>query len=147
LRFLYAKSLNNFGTNFQLLGYRYSTRGFYTLDDVAYRSMEGYEYEYDSEGNRHDVPDVKSYHNLSYSKKGRFQINISQNLGITDRCMSRVVSKRTGIPQTPIPGINWAMPAAGKVLAIHSPGRGMNRLASPTPTVLSRSICQYRSAC
>ncbi|ENQ6441861.1 fimbrial biogenesis usher protein [Citrobacter freundii] len=81
LRFLYAKSLNNFGTNFQLLGYRYSTRGFYTLDDVAYRSMEGYEYEYDSEGNRHDVPDVKSYHNLSYSKKGRFQINISQNLG------------------------------------------------------------------
>jgi outer membrane usher protein len=69
LRFLYAKSLNNFGTNFQLLGYRYSTRGFYTLDDVAYRSMEGYEYEYDSEGNRHDVPDVKSYHNLSYSKR------------------------------------------------------------------------------
>ncbi len=30
LRFLYAKSLNNYGTNFQLLGYRYSTRGFYT---------------------------------------------------------------------------------------------------------------------
>lgn len=65
---MYAKSLNNFGTNFQLLGYRYSTRGFYTLDDVAYRSMEGYEYEYDSEGNRHDVPNVTSYHNLSYSK-------------------------------------------------------------------------------
>lgn len=35
LRFLYAKSLNGFGTNFQLLGYRYSTKGFYTLDDVA----------------------------------------------------------------------------------------------------------------
>ncbi|MBE0762786.1 fimbria/pilus outer membrane usher protein, partial [Escherichia coli] len=28
LRFLYAKSLNGFGTNFQLLGYRYSTKGF-----------------------------------------------------------------------------------------------------------------------
>lgn len=81
LRFLYAKSLNNFGTNFQLLGYRYSTRGFYTLDDVAYRNMEGYEYDDDSEGNRHEVPEVQSYHNLSYSKKGRFQVNISQNLG------------------------------------------------------------------
>lgn len=61
--------MNNYGTNFQLLGYRYSTRGFYTLDDVAYRSMEGYEYEYDSEGKRHKVPVVQSYHNLNYSKK------------------------------------------------------------------------------
>lgn len=31
--------------------------------------MEGYEYEYDSEGNRHKVPVVQSYHNLSYSKR------------------------------------------------------------------------------
>ncbi|MBW0671940.1 fimbria/pilus outer membrane usher protein, partial [Escherichia coli] len=37
IRFLYAKSMNTFGTNFQLMGYRYSTQGFYTLDDVAYR--------------------------------------------------------------------------------------------------------------
>lgn len=81
LRFLYAKSLNNYGTHFQLLGYRYSTRGFYTLDDVAYRSMEGYDYEYDSDGRRHNVLVAQSYHNLSYSKKDRFQVNISQNLG------------------------------------------------------------------
>lgn len=33
--------MNTFGTNFQLMGYRYSTQGFYTLDDVAYRRMEG----------------------------------------------------------------------------------------------------------
>ncbi|MBW6054688.1 fimbria/pilus outer membrane usher protein [Escherichia coli] len=26
--FLYAKSMNTFGTNFQLMGYRYSTQGF-----------------------------------------------------------------------------------------------------------------------
>ncbi|HEB1302963.1 TPA: fimbria/pilus outer membrane usher protein, partial [Escherichia albertii] len=44
IRFLYAKSMNNYGTNFQLIGYRYSTQGFYTLDDVAYRHLEGYEY-------------------------------------------------------------------------------------------------------
>lgn len=89
LRFLYAKSLNNFGTNFQLLGYRYSTRGFYTLDDVAYRSMEGYEYEYDSEGNRHDVPDVKSYHNLSYSKRAAFRLTFRRTRETTARCMFR----------------------------------------------------------
>lgn len=103
---MYAKSLNNFGTNFQLLGYRYSTRGFYTLDDVAYRSMEGYEYEYDSEGNRHDVPNVTSYHNLSYSKRAVSRSTFRRIWGITDRCISRVVSRRTGILQTPIHGIN-----------------------------------------
>lgn len=80
LRFLYAKSLSDYGTNFQLLGYRYSTRGFYTLDEVAYKNMEGYEYE-DQDGNQHKEPVVQSYHNLRYSKRGRFQVNISQALG------------------------------------------------------------------
>ncbi|MRS90025.1 fimbrial biogenesis usher protein [Enterobacteriaceae bacterium RIT714] len=79
LRFLYAKSLNGFGTNFQLLGYRYSTKGFYTLDDVAWKSMEGYEYS--DEQDENGVPDVQSYHNLTWNKKGRFQVNISQSLG------------------------------------------------------------------
>jgi outer membrane usher protein len=66
------------GTNFQLLGYRYSTKGFYTLDDVAWNAMEGYQYgdSKDEDG----VPDVQSYHNLTW-KKGRFQLNISQSLG------------------------------------------------------------------
>ncbi|MEX8816194.1 fimbria/pilus outer membrane usher protein, partial [Salmonella enterica] len=35
LRFLYAKSLAQSGTNLQLMGYRYSTSGFYTLDDTT----------------------------------------------------------------------------------------------------------------
>ena len=79
LRFLYAKSLNTLGTHLQLLGYRYSTTGFYTLDDVAWRTMEGYQYGDDSD---HDaVPDVQSYHNLAWNKKGRLQVNISQSLG------------------------------------------------------------------
>lgn len=80
LRFLYAKSLNGYGTNFQLLGYRYSTRGFYTLDDVAWKRMSGYEYS-ETENDKNGVPDVVSYHNLTWSKKGRFQVNISQSLG------------------------------------------------------------------
>jgi outer membrane usher protein len=78
LRFLYAKSLNNIGTNFQLLGYRYSTSGFYTLDDVAYKTMEGYEYEQDEDQSRKLV--LRDYHNLRLSKKGKFQANISQSL-------------------------------------------------------------------
>lgn len=81
LRFLYAKSLSGYGTNFQLLGYRYSTRGFYTLDEVAYKNMEGYEYELEDDGTHHKVQTPQSYHNLRYSKRGRFQVNISQSLG------------------------------------------------------------------
>ncbi|WP_159330514.1 fimbria/pilus outer membrane usher protein, partial [Klebsiella pneumoniae] len=42
-RFLYAKTLNHLGTNFQLMGYRYSTSGFYTLSDTMYKHMDGYE--------------------------------------------------------------------------------------------------------
>ncbi|WP_435928956.1 fimbrial biogenesis usher protein [Dryocola sp. BD613] len=81
LRFLYAKSLSSYGTNFQLLGYRYSTRGFYTLDEVAYKNIEGYEYGPEDDGTHHKVQTPQSYHNLRYSKRGRFQINISQALG------------------------------------------------------------------
>ncbi|MNC05065.1 Outer membrane usher protein FimD precursor [compost metagenome] len=81
LRFLYAKSLSGYGTNFQLLGYRYSTRGFYTLDEVAYKNIEGYEYATDDAGGNKTEPVVQSYHNLRYSKRGRFQINVSQSLG------------------------------------------------------------------
>jgi len=82
LRFLYAKSLNNYGTNFQLLGYRYSTRGFYTLDEVAYKKMEGEQNDGKNDiRNKTPVAQVQTYHNLRYSKRGRFQVNISQSLG------------------------------------------------------------------
>ncbi|ENL7328683.1 fimbrial biogenesis usher protein [Escherichia albertii] len=81
IRFLYAKSMNNYGTNFQLIGYRYSTQGFYTLDDVAYRHLEGYEYDYDYDGNRRSDPVIVNYHNLRFNRKGRMQMNVSQSLG------------------------------------------------------------------
>jgi outer membrane usher protein FimD/PapC len=82
LRFLYAKSLNNYGTNFQLLGYRYSTRGFYTLDEVAWDTMQGYQYEWQPDASgQGDVYKPVSYHDLQRSKKGRFQLSISQMLG------------------------------------------------------------------
>ncbi|WP_447870071.1 fimbrial biogenesis usher protein [Serratia fonticola] len=79
LRFLYAKSLNDYGTNFQLLGYRYSTQGFYTLSETAWRQMEGYRLK-TQDGPVDTKPELLDYHNLYYSKKGRLQMNISQQV-------------------------------------------------------------------
>lgn len=80
IRFLYAKSLNAYGTNFQLLGYRYSTQGFYTLDETTYKMMDGYNYQ-DDNGNQEYEPTYSDYYNLYYTKRGKVQLNLSQNLG------------------------------------------------------------------
>jgi len=81
VRFLYAKSLNTLGTTFQLLGYRYSTRGFYTLDEAAWDVMNGYQYEWkhDNDGRGPHYEPV-SYHNLRSSKKSRLQVSVSQQI-------------------------------------------------------------------
>ncbi len=81
LRFLYSKSLLNSGTTFQLLGYRYSTKGFYTLNDVAYNRMSGYHTSETQDGNQVNTPIITDYFNLYNSKKGRFEVNISHSLG------------------------------------------------------------------
>lgn len=59
MRFLYARSLNDLGTSFQLMGYRYSTEGFYTISESTVKE--------DTENSRH-------------VKKGRAQVSISQHL-------------------------------------------------------------------
>ncbi|WP_333012610.1 fimbrial biogenesis usher protein [Kluyvera sichuanensis] len=85
VRFLYAKALNDLGTNFQLLGYRYSTQGYYTLDETAYKHMDGYtgsdEWKDDDHDGKQDDPVWTDYYDLYYSKKGKAQINISQQIG------------------------------------------------------------------
>lgn len=80
VRFLYAKSLNSMGTNFQLLGYRYSTKGFYSFAETAYERMKGYSVK-TQDGLTELSPDISQYHNLYFTKKGRLQANISQQLG------------------------------------------------------------------
>ncbi len=45
MRFLYNKSPDETGTNLQLVGYRYSTRGYYNFADTTYRRMSGYSVE------------------------------------------------------------------------------------------------------
>ncbi|MDA3990632.1 fimbrial biogenesis usher protein [Klebsiella aerogenes] len=80
LRFLYAKSLNSWGTNFQLLGYRYSTKGYYTFEDTTHKMMDGYNYT-DDEGGEKYTPSYSDYYNLYYTKRGQLQLNVSQTIG------------------------------------------------------------------
>ncbi|MGU3522346.1 fimbrial biogenesis usher protein [Enterobacteriaceae bacterium C23F] len=79
LRFLYAKSLNNFGTNFQLLGYRYSTQGFYTLDETSWKKMSGFVSD-DNETENAASPQLIGYYNLNNNKRDKLQFNVSQQL-------------------------------------------------------------------
>jgi len=82
MRFLYAKSLNDIGTNFQLLGYRYSTQGFYTLDETSYKQMSGYSGDDNKDSSEGVTPtNSDNFYNLNYTKKGKLQINITQQLG------------------------------------------------------------------
>lgn len=85
VRFLYAKSLNEMGTTFNLTGYRYSTQGYYTLSDTTYKMMSGYNSpDDDSLNDRNDdddEPDYANYYNLWYTKKGKLQLSINQSLG------------------------------------------------------------------
>lgn len=79
-RFLYSKSLNNIGTSLQLLGYRYSTKGYYTLNEATYKAMKSLEpiESYDEFGNT--FYDYSQSFNLLNTRKGQFQLNLNQNL-------------------------------------------------------------------
>lgn len=83
MRFLYAFGFNPTGTTFRLTGYRYSTRGFHTLDETALKTMSGRLYDHtglDNDGN--PVTDTRSdYYNLYNNRRARTEANISQSLG------------------------------------------------------------------
>jgi outer membrane usher protein len=80
LRFLYGKSLNSTGTNFQLVGYRYSTEGFYTLEESSWKQMSGY-VQTPNEDDALSQSTENSYYNLRNNKRDKVQFNISQQLG------------------------------------------------------------------
>lgn len=82
LRFLYSKSISQWGTNLQLLGYRYSTKNYYTLTDTTWNSMSGFTVA-DSDHSVEIKPEIIDYYNLNYSKRGRFQATLTQQLGTT----------------------------------------------------------------
>ncbi|MBP6121593.1 fimbria/pilus outer membrane usher protein [Providencia sp.] len=64
-RFRYNKNLNDIGTNIALAGYRYSTKGFYSLSEV-----------FDSFRDTHYTPEIER-------RRNRGEITLSQNLGDT----------------------------------------------------------------
>lgn len=81
--FLYSKSLNELGTTFQLLGYRYSSKGFYTLDQTANRHMSGGTVLDDEERRERDpawVADALDYYNLHTARRSRMQLSVSQRI-------------------------------------------------------------------
>ena len=82
VRFLYNKSLTDTGTNIQLVGYRYSTRGYFSFADTTYNRMSGYNVE-TQDGVIEVKPKFTDYYNLAYNKRGRVQLSVTQQLGRT----------------------------------------------------------------
>lgn len=68
VRFLYNKSLNESGTNIQLVGYRYSTSGYFNFADTTYSRMNGYNIE-TQDGVIQVKPKFTDYYNLAYNKR------------------------------------------------------------------------------
>lgn len=66
-RFLYAKSFAGSGTDFRLLGYRYSTKGYYTFQEAVDRKYQPQDYLNDN--------------GLMYHKRSRLEGTITQQLG------------------------------------------------------------------
>jgi outer membrane usher protein len=82
IRFLYNKSLSDVGTNIQLVGYRYSTKGYYSFADTTYRRMSGYDVQ-TQDGVIQVKPKFTDYYNLAYNKRGKVQVSVTQQLGRT----------------------------------------------------------------
>lgn len=82
VRFLYNKALSEVGTNIQLVGYRYSTRGYFSFADTTYNRMSGYNVE-TQDGVIQIKPTFTDYYNLAYNKRGKVQVSVTQQLGRT----------------------------------------------------------------
>ncbi|WFC89051.1 fimbrial biogenesis usher protein [Enterobacter roggenkampii] len=80
IRFLYNKSLSDVGTNIQLVGYRYSSKGYFSFADTTYRRMSGYDVE-TQDGVIQVKPKFTDYYTLAYNKHGKVQLSVTQPLG------------------------------------------------------------------
>ena len=79
-RLLYSKYFYQTGTNIQLMGYRYSTNGYYNFSDSAYSRMSGYTIIQSNTDEKKDKAQFINYYNLLYNKRGQEQISISQQI-------------------------------------------------------------------
>ncbi|WP_142909637.1 fimbria/pilus outer membrane usher protein, partial [Klebsiella pneumoniae] len=69
------------GTAFHIIGYRYSTQGFYTLSDTTYQQMSGTVVDPKTLDDKDYVYNWNDFYNLRYSKRGKFQASVSQPFG------------------------------------------------------------------
>lgn len=90
-RLLYAKSLNNFGTDFRLAGYRYSTSGYYDFSDAVQERRDWdngvYKHEYLDQNKVTDgTPAWAEDNNAVYyserygNKRSRMELSVNQSL-------------------------------------------------------------------
>lgn len=86
VRFLYNKSLNESGTNIQLVGYRYSTSGYFNFADTTYSRMNGYNIE-TQDGVIQVKPKFTDYYNLAYNKRGNYSSPLLSNSGAHQHCI------------------------------------------------------------
>jgi outer membrane usher protein len=64
------------------VGYRYSTRGYFSFADTTYSRMSGYNVE-TQDGVIEVKPKFTDYYNLAYNKRGKVQLSVTQQLGRT----------------------------------------------------------------
>lgn len=82
VRFLYSRGFETTGTTFQLAGYRYSTRGFYTLEESNRSYMSGWRSEQQRDASGRLLPrPVSDWYDLKDNRRERMDVNISQRLG------------------------------------------------------------------
>ncbi|MFL9201556.1 fimbria/pilus outer membrane usher protein [Escherichia coli] len=82
VRFLYSRDFETTGTTFQLAGYRYSTSGFFTLEENNRLHMSGWhnEQQYDASGRL--IPrKATDWYDMKDNRRERIDVNISQRLG------------------------------------------------------------------
>lgn len=88
-RFLYSKSLNQYGTDFRLVGYRYNTSGYYSFSDTINEhnswSSGYYDIAYDDPNQQLRYPgeqhNKKHYYTSNYNnRRQRFEVSVNQRL-------------------------------------------------------------------
>lgn len=76
-RFLYAKSFASTGTDFRLLGYRYSTKGFYSLQEAVDMNNDDHD---GNNGNNGNDDNYDTDYNRDHHKRSQIQGSATQNL-------------------------------------------------------------------
>nr|VUD29372.1 type 1 fimbriae anchoring protein FimD [Raoultella sp. NCTC 9187] len=81
VRLRYSKRLNDIGTRFNFYSLRYSTQGFYTLSDTAYKGMTGGTAKQVTGADGAVTTSYENLYNLHMSRKAKNQLLLSQPMG------------------------------------------------------------------